>query len=446
MTITTEPATRRGLRERLRDLVQRTAGNDLALRLVAVRRSGLGALTRIVDFTVTRTAPVRNKAEPFTSMLSSTAATLLVFAIAGVTVGPLLGWADLIVGAILALLLLLASIGFVVGSNELTAVLDLSRSRVVVGERANGRLVLKNPSRRRRPSLIVELPVGSTVASYDIPALKGRESMEQLFAIPTQRRSVLDLGPVRAVRTDPFGLLRRERSLTERDLLHVHPRTVGIRGTASGFIRDLEGETIRKVTDADVSFHALREYQPGDDRRYVHWKSTARTGTLMVRQFEETRRSHLLIVVSTRLEDYADDDELELAVSSAASMGTQTLRDGHEVSVLTSSGTLRSEHPTLLLDQFSGVNYDPRAGRLVDALRRSRRAAVGASVAAIVCGSTVDPAELRRARRLLAPDVRTLGLRHEVGAERSVRVMGDLELVTLGSLDELGGALRELSS
>ena len=69
-----------------------------------------------------------------------------------------------------------------------------------------------------------------------------------------------------------------------------------------------------------MSFHAIREYTPGDSRRQIHWKSTAKTGQLMVRQFEESRRSRMAVVLSLALADYADEDEFELGVSAAASL------------------------------------------------------------------------------------------------------------------------------
>ena len=75
------------------------------------------------------------------------------------------------------------------------------------------------------------------------------------------------------------------------------------------------------LSSADVSFHALRDYVPGDDRRHIHWKTTARTNKLMVRQFEETRRAHLAISLSINTEEYASEDEFELAISAAASIG-----------------------------------------------------------------------------------------------------------------------------
>ena len=114
------------------------------------------------------------------------------------------------------------------------------------------------------------------------------------------------VGPVRSVRGDPLSLLRRELVWTDATELFVHPRTVPLQGSAAGFIRDLEGQVSRSLTNSDVAFHALRGYVPGDDRRYVHWRTSARTGTLMVRQFEETRRSHLLVALSTAAGDYTD--------------------------------------------------------------------------------------------------------------------------------------------
>src|SRR5690606_1690719 len=118
-----------------------------------------------------------------------------------------------------------------------------------------------------------------------------------------------------------------QKDWTEHVELFVHPRTVPLHGSSSGFLKDLEGRPTKDLSSSDVSSHALREYAPGDDRRHVHWKTSARTGTLMVRQFEETRRSHLAVVLSTNAADYDDPEEFELAVSVAGSLGVQALRE-----------------------------------------------------------------------------------------------------------------------
>jgi uncharacterized protein (DUF58 family) len=354
-------------------------------------------------------------------------------------------WVELSTAAYFVVPLLLVGLLFVLGRYQLSARLELTRDRVMVGERAVGRVLVTNVSRRRSLPGMIELPVGLARADFDIPSMGAGADLEDVFVIPTERRAVLDVGPVTAVRSDPLGLFRREQHLTDPELLYVHPRTVRVEGTAAGLIRDLEGQPVPKITDSDVSFHALRAYVPGDDRRYIHWKTSARTGRLMVRQFEETRRSHLLLLLSTRLDEYADDAEFELAVSVAGSLALQTFADQHELSVSTSRAAYRLGSPTRLMDDLSGVDFEPGAPHLADATRRVAREASGASVAILVCGSLVEPTQLRRARTHLPVDVRTIALRCVPRAESSLRPLGDLTVATLQTLDELGPLLRRTS-
>jgi uncharacterized protein (DUF58 family) len=268
---------------------------------------------------------------------------------------------------------------------------------------------------------------------------------EELFAIPTARRAVLSVGPVTSVRADPLSLLRREQALTVEETLYVHPRTVRVEGSAAGLIRDLEGNTVRKLTESDIAFHALRDYVPGDDRRHIHWKTSARSGQLMVRQFEETRRSHLLILLSSRVEDYAVDDELELAISVAGSLGVQVLADGQTLSALTSDSSLHARTSRQLLDQLAGVTFAGTPDRLSQVSRRLGSEHAAASVAVLLAGSLADLAEFRRARRFLPPDIRVLAIRCASTGESVVKTMGDLTLVALSDLEELSSLLRKAS-
>ena len=415
-------------------------------RLTGARRRAIALGVNGWHRALELTARPRTAMAPVNAVVSAAAWIVAASSVVCLVAGFRLGWAELVYAGFFLVALLVLCVPFVLGGHHVTAALDLTRNRVVVGERANGRMVITNVAHHRTLPLTIELPVGRSRTAFEMPTLKAGSAHEELFAIPTNRRAILDLGPVRAVRSDPLALLRRDQELTEPDLLHVHPRTVRIDGTAAGFIRDLEGLTVRKLSDNDVAFHALREYVPGDDRRFIHWKSTARTGTLMVRQFEETRRAHMLVALSTRLDDYATDEEFELAVSVAGSLGAQSLRDGHTVTTLTSTRHLRTEHATLLLDQLSGVDYDPIAPRMSETLRRLGREGAGASVAVFVCGSVAESAELRRARRHLPPDVRALVIRVDIDAEVTLRTMGDLDMATIGSLDDLAGVIRRLAT
>lgn len=391
------------------------------------------------------TARPRTAVRPVTEVITGTAWTVLLLALAALVAAVVLDWTELLVASWFALILLSVCVVFVLGTHQLSARVDLSRGRIVVGEKANGELRLVNESRVRTLPLTIELAVGRGRTAFDLPALAGHAEHDALFAIPTARRAVLDVGPVRAVRADPLGLLRREQQLTDAQVLYVHPRTVRIEGSAAGLVRDLEGETVRKLADNDIAFHALRGYVPGDDRRYIHWKSSARTGQLMVRQFEETRRSHMLVALSTRLDDYASDEEFEHAVSVAGSLGVQTLGEGHTLTAVTSTRALRHGSVTRLLDQLSGVDYERQAPGLSEVARRIARDNTGASVAVLVCGSLVEAAEIRRAGRYLPLDVRTIVVRAEPAADTTLRPMGDLDVATVGSLEDLATTFRRLA-
>ena len=209
-----------------------------------------------------------------------------------------LGWIELVAVGYAGCILLAVAALYLFGRNSFIVSLDIPRSRVVVGESAAGRVRVANPTRRRLLGVKVEVPIGAGLVEFAMPSLSRGAAFGHEFEIPTLRRGVLAVGPVRTVRADPIGLVRRELTWTDTAEVFVHPRTIGVPSTSTGFIHDLEGNPTRDLTNSDVSFHALREYVPGDERRYIHWKSTAKTGTYMVRQFEETRRSHLVIALS----------------------------------------------------------------------------------------------------------------------------------------------------
>ncbi|MFZ2503408.1 MAG: DUF58 domain-containing protein [Nocardioides sp.] len=392
-----------------------------------------------------RTDPLRRWAAPVTAIVSPVAWVTLGLALVACFAGFWLEWQELLAAAGFGFAVLALAVAFILGRHQLAAGLDLSRDRVVVGQRAFGAVKLTNTSAVRSFPVMVELSVGEGRAQFDVPSLGAGTEHEDLFEVDTSRRAVWEVGPVRAVRGDPLGLLQREQRLTDSETLYVHPRTVKVQGSASGFVRDLEGATIRKITNSDVAFHALRGYVPGDDRRYIHWKSSGRTGSLMVRQFEETRRSHMLVALSTRLEDYADDQEFEDAVSIAASLGVQVLTEGQTLSAVTSTRTLRHGTSGRLLDEYSGVDYDAHSPSLAEVARRLAREHSHASVAIIVCGSLTDAAEIRKARRYLPLELRAIVVKSHHNAETSLRQMGDLDVATLGSLDDLGTTLRRLS-
>jgi uncharacterized protein (DUF58 family) len=379
---------------------------------------------------------------------------IAVVVVVGAAAGYALGWMELVVVAFTGLALLILGVFFLLGRNSYDVGLSLDRDRVVVGEAATVTLLVRNPTRFRLPAVKSEVPVGRGLAEYFLGSIPRQGRTSRQFPVPTSKRGVVRVGPVRTVRADPIGLLRREYVWTSHLDLFVHPVTVPIPATSTGLIRDLEGNPTRDLTDSDVSFHALREYAPGDDRRHIHWKSTARTGRLMVRQFEETRRSRLVIALSLASDDYHSEEEFELAVSVAGSIGIRAIRDARDVAVLASGETpefarrvvrtprrLSSLSRSRLLDDLARVDHSPRASRLVELARASAESVSGASVAMIVCGSEATSAQLRTASAAFPPGVEVLAVVCNPGIVPSLRRVGELRVLTIGYLDDVQKAL-----
>ena len=292
-----------------------------------------------------------------------------------------------------------------------------------------------------------------------LPRLARGSAFDEQFAIPTDRRGIVSIGPARTVRADPIGLMRREIVWSETAELRVHPRTVSISALSTGFIRDLEGFPTRDLTSSDIAFHALREYVPGDDRRYIHWRSSAKTGTFMVRQFEETRRSRLMILLDLEPGAYVDDAEFELAVGAAASVGARAIRDARSVSFVVSGprsasgsrlGGAMRELPTVsrdrLVDALCVIEREPRAALLPDVIRSAVETLHGISLAVLVTGTARGVAPLRSAASRVPAGVEVLAVQCSPEGEATARTVAGLTVFDIGYLEDLRAMLARTAS
>ena len=378
-------------------------------------------------------------------------------AVAALAVGYTWGWIEFIaIGWGLVLLVGVASV-WLIGRGASTIELMLPTPRVVVGEQAQARLIAANPGRRRFGGVQLEVPVGSRVVERVLPGLPRGGAFDEQFKIPTERRGIVPVGPARTVRADPIGLMRREIVWSQSVDLHVHPRTIAIGTLSTGFIRDLEGSPTRDLTASDIAFHALREYVPGDDRRFIHWKSSAKTGTFMVRQFEETRRSRLMVLLDLEPGAYADDEEFELAVSAAASVGARAIRDARTVSFVVSGrgrvgsrGSGMRELPTVsrdrLLDALCVVERDDAAVLLPDVARAAAETLPGVSLAFLITGTGRGAGALRAASSRLPAGVEAIAVQCSPGGEATARTVAGLTVFGIGYLEDLRAMLARSAS
>ncbi len=307
--------------------------------------------------------------------------------------------------------------------------------RIVAGQTAVGEISVRNERARSVRSGIIELPIGSGTGEFVVPPLGSHEKWDEMFLISSRHRGLIHVGPARAVRSDALGLLRRVRVWDEPVILHVHPRTVRVPFDATGFQLDVEGVSTGKLSSSDVSFHALRDYEPGDDRRAVHWPSTARFGRLIVRQFEETHRSHHMVLLDTRVDAW-DRRSFETAVSVAASLALAGSGEARTVSMHTADEWIPTGSPMAMLDALSEMETSTRS-EFAGIVRRCIMERGGISVLSIVVGAGVDDEEAARLANIAPVDVIVSVIRVVPGRARRRRKITRGVIIDCPSLEDL---------
>ncbi len=140
-----------------------------------------------------------------------------------------------------------------------------------------------------------------------LPA-QGSVSWRREVTLP--RRGRYSWGEVRACSGYPFGLVERRLTLAAEETVIVLPHLGWLhRGRFLRHLRDLavqprQSQIRRKLLPhpaAQAEFHGLRAYRSGDSPRLIHWRTSARRGELMVREFEDEPSDNLLLVVDTAL-------------------------------------------------------------------------------------------------------------------------------------------------
>ena len=360
---------------------------------------------------------------------------VIIFIIAGLAIAVMLEWVEALACALAGVVALaLAALRVAWRPPHLVSI-RVPNERIVAGQTAVGEISVRNERSRSVRSGIIELPIGSGTGEFVVPPLGAHETWDEMFLISSRHRGLISIGPARAVRSDALGLLRRVRMWDEPILLHVHPRTVRVPFDATGFQLDVEGVSTGKLSSSDVSFHALRDYEPGDDRRAVHWQSTARMGKLIVRQYEETHRSHHVIVLDTS-RDAWDYESFETAVSVAGSLGLANLRESRPVSLTTTETWLPSGHAMRMLDALSEVSARS-FGDLPLRVREAVAQRPGVSALTLIVGPQVSDSDAAHLARLAPIDVPVSIIRIGAENERARRDLGRGVLLDCSTLDDL---------
>lgn len=382
----------------------------------------------------------------------TTAGYVAIFLAAlGLAIGIPLGLPEWIFPGFLALFLLLIALFFLFGGNNYEVEMGLLDEHVVAGEPLTATVTVTNTSKHFTLPGILEIPIGDKIAQAAVPLLGGGAVHEQELAIPAHKRGLINIGPIRSVRTDPLGLLHRDLEWTDNHELYVHPKTAILPITARGFMRDLEGTPSAQLVTDDISFHAIREYMPGDSPRNIHWKTTAKTGNLMVRQFEETRKSTVGVLLSLAEAEYLDEEEFEVAVSAAASLAVRFIRDHQEIEVLVSkeipeearrhfsaAHRLATYSPVACLNDFTIIDHGIDMMKLDDIARVcAHNVDMNLSNVFLVTGSHTPLRSLQMTAEQFASDVAVTIVRVDVETRPNLRYISNIPMFTLGAVDDL---------
>jgi uncharacterized protein (DUF58 family) len=176
---------------------------------------------------------------------------------------------------------------------------------------------------------------GRSVEAFPLGYTRTTHRMEQRLSPSWRGRHTL--GPLRRTVVDGLGLARARLTLPGTAEVLALPVTEPL-----ALLRDASGvgtstdSTLLKTSLMGSDDVLVREYQPGDDVRRVHWRSTAKAGELMVRREERAWDPSAAILIDNRALAFSrelPEPRFEWLVSAAASICVHLLATGFSVGV-----------------------------------------------------------------------------------------------------------------
>jgi len=231
----------------------------------------------------------------------------------------------------------------------------LSPDRPVAGDEPELACLLKNASFLPGPQLTLRSRLDGLNAAdleMEVEALAPRSEKLVTAHLDRVNRGVHILPPAQVRAEDPLGVAQATHRVSEALTVTVFPRIAALESCALfpdiGLRHDLSGRHGLHAFGAS-EFRGVRPHQPGEPLSHIDWKSTAKTGVLMLREMEEpTGADVTMLLDGTKAEVIGDppDNNFELAVRAAGSVADFLLRAGHGVSLLCHESTWKERRLT----------------------------------------------------------------------------------------------------
>lgn len=350
-------------------------------------------------------------------------------------IGVAAGWASLVVLGVAALVALGGATWHLRRGVELSVTRSLRPSRATVGRAASSLLVIDNPTGRPLPPVTAHDQIDGELVEVEVPRLGVGTSATVELRLPTARRGIVTVGPLLVRRSDPLGLLRADRAFGTREMLWVHPRHHQVPPLPSALLRSLEGPTSDTAPQGTLTFHSLRAYERGDELRHIHWRTSARTGTLMVRKLVDTTLPDITVLLDRSAGAWTPED-FEQGIEVAASVLCACTRSRFPTRLVLSTGEVVQPSDGQLaqrfLDHLTEIDVVAADGL---PLSIERLASDGRGTAVVVVTGSGDPGRLARLSTLgrRFPQVIAVIVRPGGQAPLGVRGVSVVDVPTSGS-------------
>jgi uncharacterized protein (DUF58 family) len=234
---------------------------------------------------------------------------------------------------------------------NITTARECSRLTAEIGDKVAVVVQIRNKGQLSVPWLLVEDSVprealaqrpprialdGKRMNILRLPA-KGEKSL--LYQVTFLMRGFYQIGPLLLESGDLFGLHRRFRLATKPHFVLVFPKVVPLRGYDLASRRPIgEVRLTHRLFEDPTRIAGVRQYQQGDALNRIHWRATARTGTLHSKMYEPSCIAGATLLLDFHKSAYAARSEphrSELAITAAASTANAVYQMGQQVGLVT---------------------------------------------------------------------------------------------------------------
>jgi uncharacterized protein (DUF58 family) len=371
-------------------------------------------------------------------LLTSLGWGVLVLGTAAAVVGVWLNWQEFTQLGVVAFGLLLLALLWQVLPGSPVAALVLRPSRLVAGGAPPTATLDFQAGAAPMLYPRITLPVGRRSVSLRLPFLAPYAHHGETVPLPALPRGVYDVGPVTYEKTDPVGLVTRHFETGPTLELLVAPQVTDLSVFAGGLTNDLDGATSQQLSMSDLAFHALREYVPGDDLRHVHWRSSAKAGELLVRQYHETRRGHVTVLVDGARTSYTRLRDFELAVSVATSIALRAVRDDFDTYFRCGHHVARGRSAAAMTD--AACRFEPEDDDYLEQAADAAGSVTGTGLVVQVTGAARDLVQVDAAARRFDRGADSIVVRADSEGEARLRdshALREISVPDLARLQEL---------